>query len=65
MPRHRHVSVQKKEQRVIFHLKANKILHSGRGSASLFNVDPDPAFHLNADPDTASLQSDGNLRPLI
>ncbi len=30
-----------------------------------FNVDPDSAFHLNADPDPAPPQSDANLRLLI
>ncbi len=29
------------------------------------NVNPDPDFHLNADPDPALLQSDGSLRPLV
>ncbi len=34
-----------------------------------FNADPDPTFHINADPvlvtDRASHQSDGNLRPQV
>ncbi len=28
-----------------------------------FYVDPDAAFHFDADPDPAPLQSEGNLRP--